>query len=283
MGKPRFIDDPNVKRWMRQHATTAPPMLPVSMRDYGELYWIKPALWHFMEKGLIADLLQVIRPGKEATVYLCQAGPLLDLDYLALKAYSPTMMRRFTNDATYQTGRAFHDARQFATKNPRARNGAFVEWITYEAQTHAFLAQHGALIPRHFGMSGNSVLMEFIGDEQGAAPMLSDVKIEREEAQPLFDQLLHNVRLFLTCNRIHGDLSPYNILYWQGKVKIIDFGRAVDPRHAKSGYNLLLRDIERLRDYFAPYGLSINPERLAGRLWSRYHRGQLTLPPTQNA
>ena len=61
------------------------------MRDYGELYWIKPARWQFVQQGLVTDLLQVVRPGKEATVYLCQAGPLLDLDYLALKAYSPTM------------------------------------------------------------------------------------------------------------------------------------------------------------------------------------------------
>ena len=49
------------------------------------------------------------------------------------------------------------------------------------------------------------------------------------------------------------------------------------------GFQLLLRDIERLRDYFAPYGLSIHPKRLAGRLWSRYHRGQLTRPPEQTA
>ena len=104
MAKPRFIDDPNVKRWMKQHATSAAAVIPVSMRDYGELYWIKPALWQFIQRGLVTDLLQVVRPGKEATVYLCQAGPLLDLDFLALKAYSPTMMRRFTNDATYQTG-----------------------------------------------------------------------------------------------------------------------------------------------------------------------------------
>ena len=157
MAKPRFIDDPNVKRWMKQHATSAAAVIPVSMRDYGELYWIKPALWQFIQRGLVTDLLQVVRPGKEATVYLCQAGPLLDLDFLALKAYSPTMMRRFTNDATYQTG------------------------------------------------------------------------------------------------------------------------------HARGGFQLLLRDIERLRDYFAPYGLSIHPERLAGRLWSRYHRGQLTRPPEQTA
>ena len=43
------------------------------MRDYGELYWIKPARWQFVQKGLVTDLLQVVRPGKEATVYLGQA------------------------------------------------------------------------------------------------------------------------------------------------------------------------------------------------------------------
>ena len=75
MAKPRFIDDPNVKRWMKQHATSAPAMLPLTMRDYGRLYRIKTALWHFMQHGLGSDLLQVVRPGKEAIVYEAQTAP----------------------------------------------------------------------------------------------------------------------------------------------------------------------------------------------------------------
>ena len=29
---------------------------------------------------------------------------------------------------------------------------------------------------------------------------------------------------------VHGDLSPHNILYWQGEAKLIDFPQVSDPR-----------------------------------------------------
>jgi serine/threonine-protein kinase RIO1 len=75
--------------------------------------------------------------------------------------------------------------------------------------------------------------------------------------------------------RIHGDLSAYNILFWDGKIQIIDFGRAVDPRHNPGVFSLLQRDIARVHAFFAPYGVTADPNRLAHRLWNRYQRGTL--------
>ena len=52
---------------------------------------------------------------------------------------------------------------------------------------------------------------------------------------------MRNVELMLSLGRIHGDLSAYNVLYWQGEVKIIDFPQAIEPAtnpgvyHFKSG------------------------------------------------
>ena len=36
---------------------------------------------------------------------------------------------------------------------------------------------------------------------------------------PLFRRLLRNVELFLDCDRVHADFSPFNILFWEGTVK----------------------------------------------------------------
>ena len=43
---------------------------------------------------------------------------------------------------------------------------------------------------------------------------------------------MHKVELFLACDRIHGDLSAYNVLYWQGNVTLIDEANTF----AKKGY-----------------------------------------------
>ena len=55
------------------------------------------------------------------------------------------------------------------------------------------------------------------------------MQLEQSEAQALFERLLQNLEIMLGCQRVHADLSAYNVLYWEGQLKIIDFPQAVDP------------------------------------------------------
>jgi RIO kinase 1 len=130
-------------------------------------------------------------------------------------------------------------------------------------------------VPRPFAQVGNAVLMAYLGDADEPAPRLNEVALTPDEARPLFDRLLYNVELFLAHDRIHGDLSAYNILYWQGAATIIDFAQAVDPRYNEDIYPLLERDIERLCRYFAPYGIVADPRAIASDMWLRYLVGEL--------
>ena len=57
---------------------------------------------------------------------------------------------------------------------------------------------------------------------------------------------MRNVELMLAYDRVHGDLSAYNVLYRDGEVRIIDFPQAVDPRFNSNALYLLERDIEHL-------------------------------------
>ncbi|MEO7002510.1 MAG: RIO1 family regulatory kinase/ATPase [Ktedonobacterales bacterium] len=106
------------------------------------------------------------------------------------------------------------------------------------------------------------------------------MELTPKEAQPLFERILRNIELWLACDRIHGDLSEYNILYWQGAAIIIDFAQALDPRHGlgygADMYALLARDIARVCRYFARYGVEANAEEIAHTLWNRYEAGELT-------
>jgi RIO kinase 1 len=130
-------------------------------------------------------------------------------------------------------------------------------------------------VPRPLAAEADVILMEYFGDEDAAAPQLVHTRLEEAEAGPLFQRLLNNVELCLALNRIHGDLSPHNVLYWQGEPRIIDFPQAVDPRFNQSSRDLLRRDVENLVRYFRPYGVEANAAYLADDLWRRFLRAEL--------
>ena len=232
----------------------------------------------FIDDGLIADELRVVKSGKEATVYCCRTGGPAGGELLAVKVYRPLAQRRFKNDAIYQRGRVINDARlrrAYRKKSRMGRGVQFASWVGHEYETMRILHALGADVPRPVSQSGDAILMEYIGDFDTPAPTLRQASVPRSEAPGLFRQILRNVELFLTGNRVHADLSAFNILYWRGDIRIIDFPQAVDPRQNPRAFELLIRDVRNVCDCFRRYGVTADPGRIAQDLWSRYQRGVL--------
>ncbi|NTV99720.1 MAG: hypothetical protein HGA19_00265, partial [Oscillochloris sp.] len=94
------------------------------------------------------------------------------------------------------------------------------------------------------------------------------------EAQRLLDGLLESIELLLSGHRIHGDLSSYNILAWQGRPYIIDFAQAGDLRHGDDARPLLVRDGVHVAEALAPFGARVEARAVADRMWWSY-LGQL--------
>jgi len=132
------------------------------------------------------------------------------------------------------------------------------------------LHARGADVPVPIEHSEQALLMEFIGDEAGAAATLNDVELQPGEAKKLFERVIVNVELLLGLGWIHGDLSPYNILYHQGRITLIDFPQVVDCRNNPRARELFERDIERVAAYFERFGEVVDPHRLARELWQRH-------------
>jgi RIO kinase 1 len=270
-----------VQRWLKEQALeeddgVKPKFNPAFLASKRDAPWILSSLAHFYEEDLISDVLHVVSSGKEATVYCCAAHPATGADYLAAKVYRPRMFRSLKNDAIYRQSRLQHDREGRIVRNIRrfdaGNKGRALQvqsWIEYEFETQRLLHEGGANVPRPLTQIGNAVLMEYIGDIDDPAPLLKEVRLVRDEAQPLFDCIMRNIALFLACNRIHGDLSEFNILYWQGAVSIIDFAQAVDPRQNQAVFPLLLRDVERVCSYFARYGVVADARALARDIWSQ--------------
>ena len=239
---------------------------------------VQEALDHFVAEGMISEMLYPVRRGKEAIVYCCLAHPSTGAELLAAKIYRPRDHRAFKNDAVYQEGRVITNGqvrRAVQKKSRFGRQMQFGLWINHEFDVLTALARAGADTPRPLARTQSAILMEYFGDREAAAPSLGGCELSREEARSVFDSLLRNIELWLAHNYVHGDLSAYNVLYWQGQAKIIDFPQAVDPRFNPNAFALLTRDIENVCQYVARYGLVYDGRRIAERLWHRFRNAHL--------
>lgn len=264
--------------------TAETPFKPSFSGTKHERQWIMEYLGPFYEDHVIMDVLRQVKGGKEATVYCCRATPSLGVDLLAAKVYRPRMFRQLRNDAVYRAGRALRDEEGKITRGRREKLAMHKKtdfgqvlrhtaWLGNEFQTLTLLASAGADVPKPFASSDNAILMEYLGDERFPAPALSQVRLEPHAARALWQRLLDNVELMLRHDRVHGDLSAYNVLYWDGQARIIDLPQAVNPLVNPEAYALLARDIERLYGYFARYGIEADPPQLARDLWTSYMLG----------
>lgn len=236
------------------------------------------ALEPFLADGLITEVLYPVKRGKEATVYCCQAGSMTGYDLLAAKVYRPTEHRAFKHSAIYEEGRVIGkgQVRRAVEKKTRfGKQAHFALWINHEYETLKALARADIPAPRPLAQSENALLMEYFGDREGAAPALAGVTLAPEEARAACADVLEGIERCLAHHVVHGDLSAYNILFWDGHPRTIDFPQAVDPRFNPSALFLLTRDLEHVCAYFARYGLRYDGRALAGRLWQRYRTAQL--------
>jgi RIO kinase 1 len=226
------------------------------------------------DEGLITDIEMQLKSGKEASVYLCRANPVTtDSLLLVAKVFRPRRTRSFKEDAMYKSGRVITNARTRRAVHKKTRFGQEFEdawWINREHEILELLHAIGADVPRPVRGSPFGILMEYIGDEDGPAPQLRDVELDPADARTVYERILWNVELLLRNNLVHADLSPFNILYWEGRVAIIDFPQAVDARTNRNSYELLRRDLQNVTRHFSKYGVDADPDRLTSDLWNRY-------------
>jgi RIO kinase 1 len=243
--------------------------------------WLLDSLVEIAEHKWISDVLRKVKGGKEASVYLCKPGVAVDAPLLAAKIYRPRMLRNLKNDQQYRTGREdldengnviVDDGALYAMKK-RTAFGEEVRhqsWIAYEFTTLEILYEAGADVPKPYAMEKNAILMNYIGDLSNAAPVLNAVSLDLGEATSLYERVVRNIDLMLKHDRIHGDLSAYNILYWKGDISLIDFPQVVLPEANPASWNIFLRDVTRVCQYFFAQGVRCDARKLAADLWTSH-------------
>jgi len=246
-----------------------------------EEWWLLESLGAFYEHKWISDVLRRVKGGKEASVYQCKPGVDIDAPLLAAKVYRPRSLRNLKNDQQYRVGRTDldedgHALWKEADINAIAKRTSYGEevrhrsWIAYEHKVMETLFDAGADVPKPYAKEKNAILMTFIGDQLNAAPSLNSVALEHEEAKVLLERVIHNLDLMLAHGCIHGDLSSYNILYWDEAIKIIDFPQMVIPDANPAAWIIFQRDVTRVCQYFSSQDIKCDARKLARDLWTAH-------------
>ena len=222
-------------------------------------------LEELLVKGIIDELICQIKSGKEASVYLGKA----DGEFLAVKIYTDLRVRSFRKDDIYRQGRFIGDARMEKAIDQGSERGLDAHqllWVSEEFRQMNFLYNAGIPVPRPIAISGLTILMEFIGNDGEAADRLSDIQLEKDEAEDAFRQSLRILESIISTGRIHGDYSAFNILWHEGRAIVIDFPQIVNINSNVAAKELLLRDVVSLCKSFKRHKIQTDPEKIFNRL-----------------
>lgn len=288
--KPRRRPKPEIPQWIEEQLEGEDDFLPTFACSDSEQAMLQEALGGFYRDNVVADVLARVKGGKEANVYCCQAHDAMGIELIAAKIYRPRAHRTMRNDALYREGRLMLDeegkgiVRDARLKRAVARKTDFgkeimtFSWIEHEYDMLQTLYEAGADVPRPIAHVGSTIIMEYFGDVNDPAPTLNSVRLQSpQHAQVMFDRLLWHVELMLSRNRVHGDLSPYNVLYWEGRAVVIDFPQAVVALKNHNAAWLLQRDVQRLCQYFRRFGVEANARALSTDLWTRFMNADLQM------
>ena len=117
----------------------------------------------------------------------------------------------------------------------------------------------GASVLYPVQQTDHGLLMEYIGDESMAAPKLAQARLEPDALAP--GHRLHaNLQALTEAGLVHADLSVYNLLWWEGRLVLIDLPQAVEFTTNADAWDLLHRDVANVGDWFTRHGLPIDVE-----------------------
>ncbi|HVE76557.1 MAG TPA: RIO1 family regulatory kinase/ATPase [Actinomycetota bacterium] len=202
-----------------------------------------------------------IKSGKEGDVALVERRSPTKSCLLAWKRIRSRSQRAFKNDQIYREGIRFRyarDARAIERGTAYGWNLVNKAWFFSEFEALQRVYAAGCSVP--YPVEGDaSLLMEYIGDEEQAAPRLIDARLTKDEAHESFDSIMADIKRMALEGIVHCDLSPYNILFWKGRTVIIDFPQAVDIAGNPHAIEFLERDIDNVARYFRKFGVECDP------------------------
>lgn len=235
--------------------------------------WLVTEPYHDVEHG-------VIKSGKEAQVELVERvgdGPDARCCLLARKRYLPRHVTQkgqlealgvqrasaFRHDVQYREGRQFRKSRDRRAVQAMSTYGRKLlqgRWTGIEHEVMERLWRRGVSVPYPIAYADDVFDLQYIGDWERAAPQLSAARLSPTQLHDAFDQLVVGLRSITASGYAHGDLSAYNLLWWQDRLWFIDFPQAVDIAANLQGIDFLHRDVLNICGWFERRGVAVDAE-----------------------
>ena len=210
------------------------------------LKFANPDLNQLSKMGFLDELISGIKTGKEGSVFLGRNSD----GFVAVKVYTDLRVRSFRRDESYREGRFIGDSRlerAIEQGSQKGLNAHQILWVQEEFRQMKHLYEHGVNVPKAIAVNGISLIMEFIGGENGnPSPRISDLKMEKAEAEEAFRQSVQNLKRIVSSGRVHGDYSTFNILWHKEKAVVIDFPQVMEIRNNRNAQAFLERDVHSL-------------------------------------
>jgi RIO kinase 1 len=207
------------------------------------------AIYKLVQDGHVGAFGGPISTGKEANVYEALDGEGGDV---AVKVYRV--------NAT-----SFRQMRDYLEGDPRFdgirgdKKAVVLAWTRKEYSNLLRAEKAGVRVPEPIAVQRNALVMELIGQEGDAAPTLADVNVENPDTA--FDVVREYIRRLYSAGLVHGDLSEYNLVVYDGELVVIDVGQAVTTHHGNSD-DFLRRDCRNVANFFARQGADADPDDL---------------------
>jgi len=248
------------------------------LRNLPEKVTLANSLESLLEEGIIHEIHGRLKSGKEAEVFAVSYGESV----VAAKVYKDRAQRNFKNNAAYLEGRSVRNSRSQRAMDRGTRFGqeaAEDAWKVAEANALYKLHAAGVRVPTPVVFLDGVLLMELVRGSGGeAAPRLIDSELGREEARAAYHDMLSQLVKMLCCDLIHGDLSPYNVLWAESGATIIDFPQTISAAQNSRAQFFFERDARNILGHFAAIEPSLRPRVFgdAREIWNAYVRRELT-------
>jgi len=206
------------------------------------------ALYKLVQDGYVDALGGPVSTGKEANVYAALGGD----GEVAIKVY-----RINASD--------FRDMRDYLTGDPRIeeiggdKKRVVLAWTKKEYANLKRAKAAGVRVPEPIAVERNALVMEFLGHDGERAKRLAEVHVENPETA--YEVLREYVRRLYDAGLVHGDLSEYNVVVYDGHLVVIDVGQAVTIHHPNAE-DFLERDCENVAAFFARQGVDVTGDDL---------------------
>lgn len=199
-------------------------------------------LYKLFTDGVLEIVDYPVATGKEGNVY---KGLSPEKEHVAVKIFR-TSTSTFKHLSKYIAG-----DKRFSKIKPKSRNLIFA-WTQKEFRNLVIMHEAGVRVPEPRKSLDNVLVMDYVGDEGGPAPMLRTAEFENVEK--VFEDVIDNMRKINDSGLVHGDLSEYNILMWENLPYIIDVGQAL-PLDSPMAEEYFMRDVRNIVRYFSSVGI----------------------------